>query len=196
MGTRHFVCFRVVKLVYSNHSEPAVYLRSRADCKCQCISPFFYSKWGNWRRCPSYTPTVIWFWNVTTLMDSYNYSSHLYINRSYKFDVVIVQYHSTVHRITFIHQRAETKYTCNDSLVFCKDVSFIFNVSVTKCKGSFQDRQQRKRGSIPRKGKRISSSPNPRNLLWNPPSLLLNGYRGRFPSSKAAGAWNRPINYI
>lgn len=191
MGTRHFVCFRVVKLAYSNHNEPAVYLCSRAYCKCPSISPFFYSQWDNWKRCPSYTPTVIWFWIVTTLMDSYNYSSHLYINSSYKFDVLLPQYHSIVHRITFIHQRAEKKYTCSDSLVFCKDLSFTFTVSVTKCNCSFLDRQQRKRGSIPHKGKRISSSPNPRNLLWNPSSLLLNGYRGRFLASKVAGAWNR-----
>jgi len=31
------------------------------------------------------------------------------------------------------------------------------------------------------------------DLIWEPPSLLPNGYRGLFPWSKAAGSWSWPL---
>jgi hypothetical protein len=37
-------------------------------------------------------------------------------------------------------------------------------------------------------GSRIFTSPRRPDRFWGPPSLLSNGYRGRFPRGKAAGA--------
>jgi len=39
----------------------------------------------------------------------------------------------------------------------------------------------RNRSSNPCRGKRFSSSPKRSDWLWNPPSLLLNGFHGFFP---------------
>jgi hypothetical protein len=40
---------------------------------------------------------------------------------------------------------------------------------------------------------RIFSSRQRPGRLWDPPSLLSNGSRGRFPRGKAAGVWSRPL---
>jgi hypothetical protein len=41
------------------------------------------------------------------------------------------------------------------------------------------------RGSIPDRGRGFFFQPLHPDLLWGPPSLLTNGYRGPFPGGKA-----------
>jgi len=43
-------------------------------------------------------------------------------------------------------------------------------------------------GSNPSKGKRFVSSPKCADWLWDPLTLLFNGYQGIFPRSTMAGA--------
>jgi hypothetical protein len=53
--------------------------------------------------------------------------------------------------------------------------------------------QPRNRGWIPSMSKRLLSSPDGPDRLCSLPSILLNGYRGRVPRDKAAGAWSWPF---
>ena len=48
------------------------------------------------------------------------------------------------------------------------------------------------RGSNPGNGKTVFSKKRPERL-WNPPSLLLNGYRGHFQRAKQAGREVKPL---
>jgi len=42
----------------------------------------------------------------------------------------------------------------------------------------------------------IFSSPRRPDRLWDPPSLLSNGYRGSYRGGKAAGAWSLSLTSI
>jgi hypothetical protein len=46
------------------------------------------------------------------------------------------------------------------------------------------------RGSITGRSKKCFSTPQHSDQLWDPPSLLSNGYRGALPGGKEAGAWS------
>jgi hypothetical protein len=48
-------------------------------------------------------------------------------------------------------------------------------------------------GSIPGRDKRFFSTPQRPDRLWDPRSLVYNGYRGLFPRLKTAGAWSWPL---
>jgi len=48
--------------------------------------------------------------------------------------------------------------------------------------------QQKNKGSIPGKGKRLFSSLKRSDRVWGPPSLMFNWYR-----VKAAGTWSWPL---
>jgi hypothetical protein len=45
-------------------------------------------------------------------------------------------------------------------------------------------------------GSRLFSSPRRPDRLWDPASLLFNGYRGLFPREKGARAWSWPLTHI
>jgi hypothetical protein len=50
------------------------------------------------------------------------------------------------------------------------------------------------RGSIPSRGKRFFSTPQRPDRIWDPHSLLFNGYQELFPEVRAAEAWSKPLS--
>jgi hypothetical protein len=84
--------------------------------------------------------------------------------------------------------------------LICETKPFCLSVVLSRCKavGSVgiatgYELDDQKVGIPVPAGSRIFTSPCRPDRLWGPPSLLYNGYRGPFPGSKAAGAWNWPL---